>query len=446
MRHENPSHSLIQVMRQLRLRIYPPSEQDSGSRLATQLAVEGLLAAVVLNLATVYTSMFASRMGANDNQIGYISSLPQLFALVALIPGAILTGRLHDRRRPVEVSLVLAGLFYGLAGLAPFFGYQRVWFLIGMVSMANAPMALYNATWQNYFSDVVPVSRRNNHYTLRTSMTFFAGIVVIQVTGIILGNARSDSQRILMYQVCYWLSFVISLLQLIVLRQGPRDLSEHKSAGWQDLLAAFREIAHNRKFLGFFGVSVLFHSGWYFAWPIFFIAQVKYMNANEAWLSYITVSSSLLQWLTVRYWGKYIERCGIRKAVIIGAAGLAINPFLTALAAYLPVPLQLPMLLIFNLINAFTFSAFQLSVLQCLLEVIPQRYKSLNLSIYTSTLLLANTIMPILGVQIYSAAGASLTAMTLTMTAATGIRLFGAFLFWRRWRRLRDEPDNGIRG
>ena len=144
-----------------------------------------------------------------------IASLPQFFALIALIPGALLTGRMKDRRKPVEIGLLLTGIFFGLTGFSPLLGDLRVWFLIGMISLASAPLALYNATWQNYFSDIVPVSQRNSFYTLRTSMTYFACIVVVQAVGLILGHAASDSQRIWLYQCFYWLAFIFSLLQQI---------------------------------------------------------------------------------------------------------------------------------------------------------------------------------------------------------------------------------------
>jgi hypothetical protein len=92
-----------------------------------------------------------------------------------------------------------------------------------MVSLANAPVALYNVTWQNYFSNVILPSQRNAAYTLRTSMTFVASIVVIQLTGIILGSVLSDQTRIWLYQVCYWLALALAILQLKVLRQAPPD-------------------------------------------------------------------------------------------------------------------------------------------------------------------------------------------------------------------------------
>jgi MFS family permease len=181
------------------------------------------------------------------------------------------------------------------------------------------------------------------------------------------------------------------------------------------------------------------------AWPLFFLTQVNYMGANEAWLSYIAVSANILIWLTVRPWSRFIERHGIRFALVIGCLGLVPSPLLTVFSASLPAAWGLPSLLLFSLLNGLTFSAFQLTILQCLLEVVPVRFKALNLSFYTTILLLANTIMPMFGVQIYTWLGSDLRAMTWAMGAASVVRLLGTLLFFLRWVRMKQESDCGIR-
>lgn len=445
MRPDSYLTSLTNIFREIRYRIYPRKVNDAGRRLETKFAIEGLLSAVVLHLATVYTAMFATRLGATAGHIGLISSLPQMFAMIVLLPGAMLAGRMSNVRRPVEISLVLAGFFYGMAGLAPFLGIYDIWFLIVMISLANAPLALYNVSWQNYFSDIVPPGQRNSIYTLRMSMTFIAGIVVVQIVGIVLGRAADEKTRILLYQICYWLAFLISLLQLRVLRSSPVAITEQKGRGFHDLAAAIKTILGSKPFRKFFAVSLLFHSGWYLAWPLFFLTQVHYLGADEAWLGYIVVAPGLVQWLTIKPWGKFIEKYGVRLALVIGCMGLAINPVFSILSAYLPAGLRLPVFLAFALINAATFGAFMLSALQALLEVIPQQYKQLNLSLYTTFLLLANTVMPLTGVQLYRALGETLGSMTIMMAASSAVRLTGALLFLLRWYKMRGEPDCGKR-
>ena len=429
----------------LRRRIMPSLDDGPPPHLSATIAIEGLLAATVLNLATAYTQMFAFRMGASADQIGLINSLPQFLAMLVLIPGALLFSRIRDRRRPVEIAILAAGGLYGIAGFSPWLGDHRVWFLIGTIALANAPVALYNTTWQSYFSDIVPAHERNSYFTRRTSMTFFAGIVILQGVGLILGNIRTDAMRIVIYQFCYWLAFLVSILQFFVLQRAPQDPGEHAATGLKDLAAAGREWVRCRGFFFFCLVSLLFHIGWYMAWPLFFLTQVNYMGANETWLALVAVPASIAHWLTVKHWGRYIERHGIRITLVIGCLGLTVNPLMAALAVHLPAGLQLPGMLVFNLLNGFTFSAFQLSILQCLLEVVPVRYRTINISVYTTILLLANTIAPIAGVRLYSLFGSDLWAITWGLGISSIIRLLGTGLFLLRWYLMRNQADCGVR-
>lgn len=445
MRRDNFKHLSSQFVRELKIRVYPPPQQDNGARLATQVSIEGLLAAIVLNLATVFTAMFATRLGADSSQIGLLSSLPQWAALAALIPGTILAGFFRHSRRPVETSLLATGLLYGLAGLAPYMGEYRILYLTAMVALANAPMALYNTTWQNYFSDVVPVNNRNSLYTMRTSMTFAAGIIIVQVTGLLLNQAASDTARIQLYQGCYFLAFAFSILQWLVIRQSPDIETEDNHIRLRQIKSAISDIISNKSFLAFIGISFFFHIGWYMAWPLFFLLQVNYMGANEAWLSYVLVSASLLQWATVKYWGRFIEKYGVRLTIVIGAAGLTVNPLFAILSSYLPMDWRMPGMLVFNLVNAATFSAFQLSLLQCLLEVLPRKNKQLNLSFYTALMVFSNALMQWFGVAFYVWLGDSHGAMSVSLAVSSLIRLIGTALFFWRWLYLRREPDAGRR-
>lgn len=445
MRTRNKRELAAQFIRELKLRIYPDISLDTGARLATQIRVEGLLAAVVLNLATAFTAMFATRLGADSSQIGVLASSPQWAGLAVLIPGTLLAGRFRFSRRPVELSILASGLLYGLAALAPYMGGLRIWYLVAMVSLANAPMSLYNTTWQNYFSDVVQPHQRNSLYTMRTSMTFAAGILVVQVTGLLLGQAVSDEARIKLYQLCYLLAFIFSILQWLMLRQSPNVQTEDNDYGLRELVLALKAIIKNKPFLSFIVISLIFHIGWFMSWPLFFLLQVDYMQANESWLSYVIVTGSLLQWLTVGHWSRFIERRGIRLALVVGAVGLTINPALAVLSSYFPVGWRMPAMLAFNLINASTFSSFQLSILQNLLEVLPARFKQLNLSLYTTLLLLANASMQWFGVRLYVMLGDTHSAMTIALLVSTSLRLIGTLLFAWRWYHLRHEPDVGKR-
>ncbi len=433
----------MQILGRIRQKYLPSTTGGPGPHLSATLAVEGLLFAVILNLTTTYAQMFANRMGATDDQIGLVVSLPQLMALIVLIPGAVLAGRMTNSRRPIELSIISFGILFGLAGFSPWLGSFKVWFFIAAIALANAPVALYNATWQNYFSEIVPMSERNTYYARRTAMTFLAGMLVTQLVGIVLGSVGNEALRTWLYQGCYWLALAAAIVQARTIRRAPAVMNTVQT-GWRDLWLAGKALLRCRSFLVFGAASLFFHAAWYMAWPLFFLIQVNYLESNETWLALVAVPASIVQWLTVRRWSRFIERQGLRLALVIGCVGLAVNPLLAVSCAWMPSGVGLYALLVFNLINALTFGAFQLSILQSLLEDVPVRYRTINISFYTSILLLANAFAPILGVRLYALLGSDLIAMTVAMAISSGLRLIGAGLFLLRWYWQRRNPACGI--
>lgn len=417
----------------------------SGSRERRLIGYEGLAGAVVLNLATGFASMFAARMGASDTQIGLISSLPPLFGLAVMIPGALATDRMRDKRRMAEASiLALAALFLGV-GLTPFLGRWSVWTMILLYAAANAPLALYTTSWQSWFSDVVAPDRRNETYANRTKLTYLVGAVVLLATGLLLAYVpRSDADRIHLYQVFYGFAFLVSFLQLRLLRgvdsPPPRVRAATEA---KRLSASLRAMLRSRAFLGFAALSLVLYVGWQMSWPLFFITQVRYLHADEAWLSWLAVSTSLLNMATTGFWSRFIDRHGVRATLVVGIVGLATNPFIYAFATFLPAGIALPALFVMNTIIGLTFSAFQLAQLQCLLDVVGEEDKTLRIAFFSTLSLLSNVLSPMLGVWIYGALGSDRTALAVTMGLSTALRLVAAGAFAYRWHRLRGTPDIG---
>lgn len=409
------------------------------------MGFEGLLAAVMLNLGTANNNMFAARLGATADELGRLASLPQLTALLVLVPGTLLLGRVKSSRIPVALTALLAGIIYSLAALTPFFpeGGRLSYFII-IIALANAPVQLYNTTWQNYFTDAVSLGDRNTVFTTRTSLTFTAGIITVQMTGLLLGWAGDRPLRMWLYQAFYLLALGAVLLQVRLLKRLPDVVSPSSGQRPKDLLVSLKLILSDARARMFIIFAVVLHAGWYMGWQLFFILQVNYMGANETWLSVITVTSTLVQWIMVKPWGAFIRKRGIRLALVIGAIGLAVNPVLAVTASFFPYSMRLPAMLILNLVSAITYPAFHLSFFQSLLEIMPNRQRNLNISLYNTLMLATNSIMQIVGTTLYGALGGNHQAIAGTLLIAAGIRGLGAILFFFYWRKLRLEPDAGI--
>ena len=89
----------------------------------------------------------------------------------------------------------------------------------------------------------------------------------------------------------------------------------------------------------------------------------------------------------------------------------------------------------------FPQACIALCILQMLLAVIPDRNRALTISLYTMTITLSNSLMPLLGVRIFNAFGGETAAFYLFNSIVFCWRLLSTSLFVFRYFLFRKKPD-----
>jgi hypothetical protein len=130
---------------------------------------------------------------------------------------------------------------------------------------------------------------------------------------------------------------------------------------------------------------------------------------------------------------------GVRFGIIFGSLGLAIFPVGMIVATGLPVDQGRFVFLIVHTLASMTMAVITLNVQQCLLQVLPEKNKTLNISIYTVLITLSNAAMPLVGVTLYTKLGADLVAFQITFFLIIVIRIIATGLWILRWWILRKE-------
>jgi MFS family permease len=385
-------------------------------------------------------NLFATRLGASDYELSLVITLPQLVGMLVLIPGGILTDRMKNKRSMVIFSLAFLAICYVLIGFVPILGsYKLVAFLI-LLAISTGPMTIYTASWQAYFSDVVTMEERNNILTFRTAFTFLMGIIIPFCSGALLASAGTVGDKIKIHQIYFWIGGVLLLTQIFVLTQiKSKQVHAPSMISLKDLKTVFTDLLHNKRFLGFIFVALYFYVTWHFDWTLYFIGQVNYLKLNEAWLSYINIGNAVMQFVTLGFWSRMNVKHGVRFSIIFGSLGLACFPLGMIIATSVPNAQGRVLFLIMNTLSSFGMATVMLNILQCLLQVIPEKNKTLNISIYTVLVTLSNAFMPLVGVSIYTRLGANLRALQMIMWMLFVLRLIAAGLWTLRWRLMRHE-------
>ena len=428
-------------LRTIGRRLADVSAGPAGSAMLL-FTIEGILFTLVNNMINNNNNLFAMRLGASDMEISLLTTFSQIAGLLFLVPGAVMTDRMTNKRRMLILSLSVLAASYILIGFVPEFGSYRYLAFLILLSISVCPLTAYNTSWQAYFSDVVAVEHRNRVLSTRTAGTFLAGIVVSMATGALLASAPDIRGKILIHQIFFWAASLLLALQIYVItRINSASAAATTVIGLKDLAKAVSGLFKSKRFLGFFGVALFFYIVWQADWTLYFLGQVRYLEMNESWLSYVTMGGTLAQFVSVGFWSRVNEKMGVRFGIIPGSLCLICCPIGMIIATSLPLSIGPKVFLILHTILNLSFAPVPLSILQNLLQVIPESNKTLSISIYTVFISLSNAFMPMLGVKLYSALGGDLDAFRLTFVIICIARVISMGLWVLRWLLLRKEEN-----
>lgn len=418
---------------------------DPRRRLLILFGLEGLLLQYAVSLNSLANNLYATNLGATDTQIGLVQTVPNMAAVLFLIPFGLLGGRTR-RSRTVPLFLLL---FLGIS----YFGYAAVpWLPIGrmeaffaFLGMTVGGIGIYNAQWQNFFGDAVDMPQRNGVLTVRNRCLFFTGVIVPLLCGTLMTAAPHVEEKLRVLQVFYALAGVCMLLQAFVLWRIPcparRDEELSKKAGLAVFRQALGHMAHHRAFRSFFVCIMLFYFSWHFDWSLWYLAEVQYAGMNEAQLSLFQALCSVCQMIFIGFFAGLCRKKSEHYAILWACAGLWLCPVMVAGMLWVPMQARAVYFIVIGLVGNIPQCVISMCTVQMLLQVCPRANRALIISLYTLFVTLSNSLLPLLGVQVYTALGSNEHAVFWVNSIESLVRA-GVFVMMAvRYRRLKKAGD-----
>ncbi len=397
--------------------------------------LNAIAAAVAMNMIQPYVGILAIKLGADNQQLGYLSAWPNLVSVLAVLGVAAAVARSSQKQRLIA-GIFLVGRAAALGAAAvPFFAEEaRVWALIGFWVLSVFPTSAAGTAQQSFLADVFPGNERARAFASRQSWATGAGMIVILITGWLLDKVFPEPMG---YQVVFAGSFLFAIIEVIFFLQlreqerlptvGAPAPSETAAtvpnalggAGWRSYLDVFR----HKPFVQFLLVSVPFHFTWQMAWPLFTRFQVSELEISNTMLSIVQVANSLAMVVTYPIWARWAERKGNAAMIFQAAIHLATAPLVTAL-----VP-SAPWLVAVNLFTGIGVAGVMLLVLNNLLDVSPNEGRPVFLAVHSALVSVSASIAPMVGAFMLDA-----FPVRTGLMIATGFRVLSAlqFYFWNR--------------
>jgi MFS family permease len=373
-----------------------------------------MVSTIALNLAGNFYPIFAiSILGATNYQVGLISSLPPLVALLMTIPAAMMLNRLETQKKTVAISVLWARLlFIVLVGVIYLSTPYQAWAFLIIIALMNVPATVANIGWQTLISGMIKEERRGTFFSDRNRLLTVIGMISTLIIGIIMKNQTHNSTA---YQLLFFIAFVFGLLEVFFLmkhkEKAPEPLKQKNSfMDW----SIFKD--HGYKW--FLIAALCFNFTWQMSWGIFNIYHVRIAEATILWISLFSVANQLVQFFTFPLWKKWAERKSNTLMLVWAALGMALVPFLTVLSK------NLVYLTVIQAISGFFISGIVLLLFNLLLEKSPEATRTYCITSYNVLLSFVAFLAPQIGIWLLEVLGIH-RAMELNSV----LRILSAFVF-----------------
>ena len=381
----------------------------------------------VLGSAATFAAAFAIRMGANNVEVGLLTSIPALMAVLVSIPAGQFLER-QPRRTPwVWGSLLAHRTGFLIAAIAPWIhisGLNPGLLVVLIFSFNSATAHFFNVGWIPLLADVVSEERRAAVFTGR-NIVYNA---TLSLCGFLFGQWLSAIPFPINYQSMFFIGWVSSMVSMVALyrmevNETPSlkpDTSQPNTLAGQlrTLRSAFNA---NPQFMRITRNTLLHGIGIWLASPLYTLYYVRQLDAPDAWLGLNGMVASLGTIVGYTYWRSLMNHMGeqptLKRTIVLAG----VYPALVGL-----MPTLTPILLL-SALNGLIVPGINLSHFNTLLRTMPAESRPSYTAVYTTIMNVGAFVCPLISVAIAEVIG---IGPALVLSGVLSIIGSTSFFWW----------------
>ncbi len=390
--------------------------------------------AAFLSAAAAFNAPFALRLGASNADIGLLSSIPALLAILVTLPAGQFLTRQRKRMPWLLGSLLLSRIGYLLVIFIPWlpFGNQGaglVWLLI----VFTIPAHFFNVAWGPMLADVVPETDRARVFALRNIL--LASVITVGV--FLAGRWLQSVPFPLNYQILYGVGFaaaMVSTYYLTRLKVPESHVPEPpaQALGPAALLRGWRDAFRTEPDFTRITLNTLLHGiGLWMIGPVYVLYYVRTLGAQEGWLGLNSMMANLTPIIGYYLWQRGVMRLGENKVLRWMAPACGFFPLWVAAWRALP-----PIMVAAVINNLLMPGIVNLATTRCCSSC--PAAQPVFLALYTTIMNIGAFIMPLIGVKLAEAIGPAPVLIAGGVLSALGSSSF-------IWNRLRTSDTLTLR-
>ena len=282
-----------------------------------------------------FLTIYASRCGATSEQIGLLTALPALVALLLSLPFGRWLKRFPAQRATTWSAFASRVLFIGYAFLPWLLPITHQFEgILALSLIITIPAAVINISFTQFFMEAVPSEWRGSVVGTRNAI----GSIVSFVVTILCGQILTHLPFPFNYQVVFVIGFfggILTVYQIYHVRPvaDPSPLMALppiQSSGSSRLLP--RADLQGRKYTRVIGLLFLFNLTNNMFAPLIPNLLVNHLKLSDGLISVGTAASTLVVLIVSLFIARFTRRTGNRTATAYGAGLLAFQAIALAAA------------------------------------------------------------------------------------------------------------------
>ncbi len=289
---------------------------------------EGSAASASSNLGDFFITPFAVELQSTPLQIGFLSAFPALLAPLAQNSGSKLMEK-HSRKQIVMRFVLLQAIMWLSISALSFLFWKGIYTkaipltLIILYSILSILGGLGFPSWFSWMGDLVPEKERGKYFSKRNRIIGSIGLAVALIGSFILDAFKTKGLALLGFSAIFALAF---LFRFISYRYFTKQYSPKFKLDKKYYFSLLDFIRKNTNYVKFATYQALFHLTFMIASPFFAVYMLRELNFSPITYTIVTMSGTLFYLISAPLAGKFSDKYGNLKLLLIGGFLFSITP------------------------------------------------------------------------------------------------------------------------
>ncbi|MDD5433871.1 MAG: MFS transporter [Nitrospira sp.] len=329
---------------------------QTDSRSLSYAVKDGVYFSIMSGIGEIYISPFAIFLKATNSQIGFLASIPPLLGAFVQLLSINILNKIRNRMTVILSGVISQAFTWIPILLLPFlFRPYAPYLLILCVTAYFAAGNLGTPAWTSLMGDIVPEKTRSTYFGYRNKVMSIFSLGALGLGGFILHLTEKSGNTWAGFFILFSTAMIARFLSAYCLSRianKPYKVDGKDDFGLLEFFAGFRSSSFVR-FVVFVG---LMHLSVMMAGPFFSVYMLRDLHFSYLQFMAVSAMAVLVQYLTLHNWGKFGDKFGNRKILVITGFTLPVVPLLWLFSS------SFYYILIIQMLAGLSWAGFSLSM------------------------------------------------------------------------------------